>query len=76
MNLTWAATPTPLETRVTRADAPKLLEYHDIRWELEANDDLRAPEERTIAAGRAILEAGARGEYSDLDDDDEHLFTP
>ena len=37
-------------------------------WDLEANDDVRAPEERTIAAGRAILEAGARGEY--IDDDD------
>jgi hypothetical protein len=29
-------TPTPLETRVTRADAPKVLEYSDTRWELEA----------------------------------------
>ena len=36
MNLTWMAAPTPLETTVTRADAPKLLEYGDIRWELEA----------------------------------------
>ncbi|MBV9500894.1 MAG: SRPBCC family protein [Acidobacteriaceae bacterium] len=35
VNLTWAGTPTPLETRVTRADAPKVLEYDDIRWELE-----------------------------------------
>ena len=40
-------------------------------WELEANEDLRAPEERTIAAGRAILEAGARGEYANDDDDDD-----
>ena len=40
-------------------------------WELEVNDDLRAPEVRTIAAGRAILEAGARGEYASSDDDDE-----
>ena len=35
VNLTWVGTPTPLETRVTRADAPKVLEYGDIRWELE-----------------------------------------
>jgi hypothetical protein len=35
VKLTWAGTPTPLETRVTRAEAPKLLEYGDIRWELE-----------------------------------------
>ena len=40
-------------------------------WELEANGDTRAPEERTIAAGRAILEAGARGEYDDFDFDGE-----
>jgi hypothetical protein len=36
VKLTWAGNPTPLETRVTRADAPKLLEYGDTRWELEA----------------------------------------
>jgi hypothetical protein len=29
-------TPQPLETKVTRAEAPRLLEYGDIRWELEA----------------------------------------
>lgn len=40
-------------------------------WELENNDDPRAPAERTIAAGRAILEAGARGEYANFDPDDE-----
>src|ERR687887_195656 len=33
--LTWVGSPTPLETTVTRADAPKVLEYNDIRWELE-----------------------------------------
>lgn len=36
VKLTWAGNPTPLETIVTRADAPKLLEYGDTRWELEA----------------------------------------
>jgi uncharacterized protein YndB with AHSA1/START domain len=36
VKLTWAGTPTPLETRVTRADACKVLEYGDTRWELEA----------------------------------------
>jgi uncharacterized protein YndB with AHSA1/START domain len=35
VKLTWVGTPAPLETRVTRADAPKVLEYDDIRWELE-----------------------------------------
>jgi hypothetical protein len=36
VKLTWVGTATPLETTVTRADAPKVLEYNDIRWELEA----------------------------------------
>jgi len=36
VSLTWVGNPTPIETRVTRADAPKVLEYGDIRWELEA----------------------------------------
>ncbi|HUA63007.1 MAG TPA: SRPBCC family protein [Verrucomicrobiae bacterium] len=40
VQLTWVGTPTALETRVTRADAPKVLEYtcagNDARWELEA----------------------------------------
>jgi uncharacterized protein YndB with AHSA1/START domain len=35
VQLTWVGTPTPLATRVTRADAAKVLEYSDIRWELE-----------------------------------------
>ena len=36
VNLTWAGTQQVSETRVTRADAPRVLEYSDIRWELEA----------------------------------------
>src|SRR6202047_3400750 len=36
VKLTWVGTATPLETRVTRADAPRVLEYNDTRWELEA----------------------------------------
>jgi uncharacterized protein YndB with AHSA1/START domain len=39
VNVTWMGTDTPIETRVTRADAPKLLEYNsgsnEMRWELE-----------------------------------------
>src|SRR6202142_4545331 len=35
VKLTWGGTPTPLETKVTRADAPEVLEYGDMRWELE-----------------------------------------
>ncbi len=36
VKLTWAGNPRPIDTRVTRADAPKALEYGDIRWELKA----------------------------------------
>ena len=35
VKLTWSGTASVSETRVTRADAPRVLEYHDIRWELE-----------------------------------------
>src|SRR5580658_9824258 len=35
VQLTWAGRPTPLETRVTRADFASVLECGDIRWELE-----------------------------------------
>jgi uncharacterized protein YndB with AHSA1/START domain len=37
VKLTWVGTQTSLETKVTRADPPKLLEYNDLRWELEAS---------------------------------------
>jgi uncharacterized protein YndB with AHSA1/START domain len=33
--LTWVGTGQVTETRIMRADAPKLLEYGDMRWELE-----------------------------------------
>jgi Activator of Hsp90 ATPase homolog 1-like protein len=36
VNLTWVGTQQALETRVTRADVLKVLEYNDLRWELEA----------------------------------------
>jgi uncharacterized protein YndB with AHSA1/START domain len=35
VQLTWVGNPTPQETTVTRADAPEVLEFGDIRWELE-----------------------------------------
>ena len=35
VNLTWVGTAQVSETRVTLADAPNVLEYDDIRWELE-----------------------------------------
>ncbi|HZQ21807.1 MAG TPA: SRPBCC domain-containing protein [Terriglobales bacterium] len=35
VKLTWMGAPTPIETKVTRADPPRLLEYGDNRWQLE-----------------------------------------
>ena len=37
VNLTWIGTPRAVETKVTRADASRMLEYGDMRWELEAS---------------------------------------
>jgi uncharacterized protein YndB with AHSA1/START domain len=37
VKLTWVGRPTPLETAVTRVDAPEVLEYGDMRWELAAS---------------------------------------
>jgi uncharacterized protein YndB with AHSA1/START domain len=37
VKLTWVGTGRPIETTVTQADAPRLLEYGDIRWELECS---------------------------------------
>lgn len=37
VNLKWTGAPQAFETRITRADAPTVLEYGDIRWELEAH---------------------------------------
>jgi uncharacterized protein YndB with AHSA1/START domain len=39
VNLTWVGTGRPQATTVTRAVAPEVLEYGDIRWELEAFGD-------------------------------------
>jgi uncharacterized protein YndB with AHSA1/START domain len=36
VKLTWVGTPTTFATTVTLVDAPRLLEYGDFRWELEA----------------------------------------
>jgi len=35
VTLTWTGTGNVSATQVIRADAPRLLEYHDLRWQLE-----------------------------------------
>jgi hypothetical protein len=37
VNLTWVGTSQALPTKVVRADAPRMLEYNDIRWQIEAS---------------------------------------
>ena len=37
VNLTWVGASKPIETKVTRVEAPRALEYGDMRWELEAS---------------------------------------
>jgi uncharacterized protein YndB with AHSA1/START domain len=36
VKLTWVATAKVTEAQVTRVEAPKVLEFHNMRWELEA----------------------------------------
>jgi len=38
VNLTWVGSPQAHETKVTRAEAPSLLEYGDTRWELAPSE--------------------------------------
>lgn len=39
VKITWVGTGHSFETRVTRADAPRVLEFADIRWELDPSGD-------------------------------------
>ncbi len=79
VKLTMTGTPTPWvsETRVTRADAPRVLEYkwgdNDIRWELEAFDGgTRLTLWHDI--GRHFISMGAAGWHICFDVLD-HLFS-
>src|SRR6266481_4886056 len=72
VNLTWVGNPTPLKTTVTRADAPKMLEYNDTRWELEASGDgTRLTLWHNI--DRRFISWGAAGWHISFDVLDNHL---
>ncbi len=60
VKLTWVGAAQALETRVTRADAPNVLEYGDLRWELE---DLGAGTRLTLwhSIDRRFVSMGAAG---------------
>ena len=66
VKLTWVGTPTSFETRVTRADAPKMLEYGDMRWELEA---FGSGTRLTLSTNidRRFISMGAAGWHISLD---------
>jgi uncharacterized protein YndB with AHSA1/START domain len=66
VKLTWLATPKAIETQVTRADAPRLLEYDDMRWELEEID---GGTRLTLwaAIDRRFVSMGAAGWHISLD---------
>jgi uncharacterized protein YndB with AHSA1/START domain len=78
VKLTTVATPKPhlSETKVTRADAPELLEYqwgdHDLRWKLEPSG---SGTRLTLWAsiGRRYIAMGAAGWHICLDVLDRHL---
>jgi uncharacterized protein YndB with AHSA1/START domain len=66
VHLTWVGTSTSFATTVTRADAPKLLEYGDIRWELEP---LGSGTRLTLSTNldRRFISMGAAGWHISLD---------
>src|SRR5579862_3537093 len=66
VKLTWVGAPGPIETTVLRSDAPKLLEYGDIKWELEA---LGGGTRLTLWASinRRFVSMGAAGWHIALD---------
>lgn len=66
VKLTWVGNPTPIDTKVTRAEAPSVLEYGDIRWQLEpVGAGTRLTLWSTI--NRRFISMGAAGWHISLD---------
>ena len=65
VNLTWVGAPQAIETNVTRADAPKVLEFGDIRWELAASGGTRLTLWHSI--DRRFISWGAAGWHISID---------
>jgi uncharacterized protein YndB with AHSA1/START domain len=66
VNLTWAGTPATFAATVTLVDAPRLLEYGDFRWELEASSGGTRLTLRT-SIDRRYISMGAAGWHVALD---------
>jgi len=66
VKLTWVGAPNAVETKVTRAEAPKVLEYGDARWELEpVGDGTRLTLWHSI--DRRFISMGAAGWHISFD---------
>jgi Activator of Hsp90 ATPase homolog 1-like protein len=72
VNLTWVGAPTPQQVTVTRADAAEVLEFGDIRWELEGS---AASTRLTLwhKIDRRFVSWGAAGWHISFDVLDRHL---
>ncbi len=72
VKLTWVGTPTSFQARVTRADAPRVLEFGDTRWELEPHG---AGTRLTLwhKIDRRFISMGAAGWHIAFDVLDGHL---
>jgi uncharacterized protein YndB with AHSA1/START domain len=66
VKLTWVGAPTPIDTKVVLAEAPRVLEYGDIRWQLEpSGNGTRLTLYSTI--NRRFISMGAAGWHIGLD---------
>ena len=66
VNITWVGNPKPIATTVKRADPPRLLEFGDIRWELEEADG-RTRLTLWHSIDRRFISWGAAGWHISLD---------
>ncbi len=73
VNLTWVGTGRPQATTVTRSDAPQVLEYGEIRWELEAFGGAGTRLTLWINIDRRFISMGAAGWHIALDVLDSNL---
>lgn len=66
VKLTWTGTTYPIETKVMRVDAPRLLEYGDMKWVLEGT---RGGTRLTLwhSIDRRYISMGAAGWHIALD---------
>jgi len=72
VKFTWMGAPAPQNTTITRAEAPKVLEYSDLRWELEPHG---AGTRLTLwhSIDRRFISMGAAGWHICLDVMDRRL---